>query len=453
MAGRLLDSRFAFLAAAPIAIPLGYAAAMWPLYVLAGVGIFLLLLLAVVRVEALLLVLAAVLPWEGALAYPTESVSVVKLLGVLLFGAWLLRALVRSEPLRLSPALGWAAVFGLAVGLSTLLAPDPAESVFDALRYALFIVFFFLVLQLTQTIEDVQRVVRVVVLSCTLAAAWGIYGFVALDLERAAGPIADPNDFAYLMTCALPLAAYLLAEEKGRRVLWALCCVLLLGATLATLSRGALVGLVALAPWAIVTRRVPLSGVLLGGVFMLSVAALAFALWAPLFQNRLERKGDIADKNVAAREALWAGALRMSADRPITGVGPGRFGVEASTYVRNNPIELREPVAHNSYLHVLAELGLLGFVGFVGFLVSSWRLLSNGRRRAIRIGDREGERISTAMQASLIVAIVAGAFLSEQFTTPFWMIGALATVAAGVPQAVRVVVPVRAGLRGAPAPG
>ena len=41
------------------------------------------------------------------------------------------------------------------------------------------------------------------------------------------------------------------------------------------------------------------------------------------------------------------------------------------------------------------------------------------------------------MQASLLVAIVAGAFLSEQFTTPFWMIGALATVVAGVPQARR----------------
>ena len=110
MAGRLLDSRLAFLAAAPIAIPLGYIAAMWPLYALAGVGVFILLLLAVTRVETLLLVLAAVLPWEGALEYPTESVSIVKILGVLLFMAWLLRALARSEPLRVSPALGWAGV-------------------------------------------------------------------------------------------------------------------------------------------------------------------------------------------------------------------------------------------------------------------------------------------------------------------------------------------------------
>ena len=68
-----------------------------------------LLLLALLRAEALLLVLAAALPWEGLLAYPTESVSVVKILGVLLFAAWLVRALARSEPLRVSPALAWAA--------------------------------------------------------------------------------------------------------------------------------------------------------------------------------------------------------------------------------------------------------------------------------------------------------------------------------------------------------
>ena len=100
---------------------------------------------------------------------------------------------------------------------------------------------------------------------------------------------------------------------------------------------------------------------------------------------------------------------------------------------------------------MLAETGVLGLVAFVGFLASSWRLLARGRRRRRSAsGDRAGRRLATAMQASLIVAIVAGGFLSEQFTTPFWMIGALATVVAGVPQAVRVTGP-RAALQPAAA--
>lgn len=451
MAGRLLDSRLAFLAGAPVAVGLGLAASMHPFLTLAVAGVASLLLLMLVRAEALLLVLVAALPWEGLLAYPTESVSAVKFLGLLLFAAWIVRALVRPEPLRVSPALAWAALLGFAVGLSLLLSPNPADGVFDSLRYALFIVFFFLVLQLTHGGRDVRRVVRVMVLSSTLAAGWGLYGFVVLGLDRAAGPIQDPNDFAYLMTCVLPLAAYLVSSERGRRLLWGTCCLLLLGATLATLSRGALVGLSALAPWAIATRRVPVGGLLLGVAALLSVAALAFAVWAPLLHDRLEEKGNISAKNVTARQALWSAALRMAEDRPLTGVGPGRFGIEAPAYVRNNPLVLEKPVVHNSYLQVMAEIGALGLFAFVAFLVSSWRLLGRARRRAVAEDDRDGRRLTTAMQASLIVAIVAGVFLSEQLTTPFWLFGALAAVVGRVPQPARLARPSREAARRAPA--
>ena len=176
----------------------------------------------------LLLALVAALPWEDALAYPTETVSVVKILGVLLFARlaacarWRARSRCGSARRSGGPASSCSRCCS-----RLLFAPDPADSVFDALRYALFVVFFFLVLQLTHTIEDVRRVVRVFVLSCTVAAGWGLYGFIALDLDRAAGPIEDPNDFAYLMVCALPLAGYLLHRAaEPPRVLGraAACC-------------------------------------------------------------------------------------------------------------------------------------------------------------------------------------------------------------------------------------
>jgi putative inorganic carbon (HCO3(-)) transporter len=443
VAGRLLDSRLAFLAGAPFAIGLGIAAGAHPFLALAGAGAVLLLALVVLRADLLLLVLVAALPWEGALAYPTESVTAVKLLGVLLFVAWILRALVRSEPLRVSPVLGWVGLLGLAVGLSLLLAPDPSQSVFDALRYALFIVFFFLILQLTHTSADVRRIVRVMVLSSSLAACWGLYGLIVLGISRAAGPISDPNDFAYLMTCVLPLAGYLLVSERRRRVLWAICCLVLLSGALGTLSRGALVGLSAVVLWGLVTRRIPVSGILLGIAGQLSVAAIAFSVWAPLLHDRLQQKGNIAERNVTTRQALWAAALRMAEDRPVTGVGPGRFGIEAPQYVRNVPLTLERPYVHNSYLSMLAETGLLGLLAFAGFLASTWRLLGRARRDAIDKEDIEARRLGTAMQASLVVAIVAGIFLSGQLTTPFWLLGALAAVVAGTAERVPAVQPAR----------
>jgi putative inorganic carbon (HCO3(-)) transporter len=422
------------LPAALIALPLALAAALHPLIALLALAAGLLMLLVFLRAEAVLLVLVAALPWEDALAYPSEKVTLVKLLGLLLFGAWLLRTLARNEPLRLPGVLLPVTLLGAFVALSLIVSPDPAAGLLDFLRYALYIMFFFLVVQLTETRAQVERILRVFVLSAACASIWALYQFVVLGESRAGGPISDPNDFAYVMACVLPFAAHLLATERSRRWLWGVCFVVLCAAVLATLSRGALVGLGALAVWGTVTRRIPIGGVLLGVVALLSVIAVAFLIWAPQLQDRLAGKNRIADANVASRQAFWLGAVRMAGDRPLLGVGPGRFGAEAPAYVRNSPLAIKDPVVHNSYLHVLAEIGAFGLAAFLAFLVGTWRLLARARSRAIAEDDEEGRRLTTAMQAAMVVALVSATFLSVQLTTPFWLFGALATVVAGAPR-------------------
>ena len=454
MSERLLAGRGVILPAAVIAAPLALVAAFHPLLALLGLFAALLLLLVFLRAEAVLLVLVAALPWEDALAYPSKSVTLVKLLGLLLFAAWLLRALANRDPLRLPAVLLPTVLLGAVVALSLIVSPDPAAGMLDFLRYALFIVFFFLVVQLTETREQVERILRTFVLSAAAAALWALYQFFLLGESRAGGPISDPNDFAYVMACVLPFAAHLLATERSRRWLWAICFLALCAAVLATLSRGALVGLAALAVWGVVTRRIPLGGVLAGAAALIAVIAVAFAISAPQLNDRLAGKGRVADANVASRQALWEGALRMAGDRPLLGVGPGRFGAEAPVYVRNSPLDIKDPVVHNSYLHVLAETGVLGLAAFVAFLFSTWRLLVRARGRAIADEDAEGRRLITAMQAAMVVALVSAAFLSVQLTTPFWLFGALATVVSAGARAAEVPGGRRAGrarVRAAPA--
>jgi hypothetical protein len=53
-------------------------------------------------------------------------------------------------------------------------------------------------------------------------------------------------------------------------------------------------------------------------------------------------------------------------------------------------------------------------------------MLQRAYRRSRDLGDRDGARLATAIQASLLIAIVSGSFLSEQLTVPFWLFGALA---------------------------
>jgi O-antigen ligase len=170
--------------------------------------------------------------------------------------------------------------------------------------------------------------------------------------------------------------------------------------------------------------------VVVGVATILGVAIVALTLFSPLFEERLERKESFAAKNVSSRQATWTAAALMAADRPWVGVGPDRFGTEGANYVRNNPVASEYPVVHNSYLEILAEHGIVAMLAFVTFLAGTWRLLSKARRAALAARDTDGSRLTTAMQAALVPAIVSAMFLSEQLTTPFWLLGALATVIA-----------------------
>jgi O-antigen ligase len=421
------------LALAPVlllAAVIGYVCALAPVLTLAAVGAAALLAFVVLQVEIVLLVLVAALPWEGLLEYPSATFSAVKILGILIVAAYMFRMLRANEVIRFPPTLLPVLLFGVTAGLSLLASPDQSVGVSKLLRYVLFITFFFLVSQLASNLDSATRVIRVIVFSGAAAAMWGIVVFVTGQADRAGGPITDPNDFAFLMATLIPLAGYLVVQERRLRWLWALCGVLLIASVLASLSRGAIVGLAALLVWAVLTRRIPLTGVLAGVIAVASVVVLAFTFWSPLIHDRLERKGKIAQKNVQSREAFWRAAVLMAADHPALGVGPGRFGVESTDYIRDNPIVIPNPVAHNSYLEILAENGIFALSFFLAFLGITWRLLTRAQRRARDEGDIRARRLATALQATMVVVVVSSFFLSAQVQIPFWLLGGLATAVA-----------------------
>jgi O-antigen ligase len=431
MTARLFEGRAIFIPALAISAPLAYATAQAPLLALVGVATILLLLLVLLVPEAVLLLLVAALPWDELLHYPSETISGVKILGLLLAVAWLLRALAGGATLRLPPNFPAVVAFGMLIGVSFVFSPDPEGGLDKLLRYGLFMAFFFLVVQLVTDRASVLRVLRAIGLSTTGASLWGLILWIKGDLALASGPIGDPNDFAYLIVSVLPLVGYLFVQERGRRGLWGTCMVILVAGALATLSRGALVGLAALAIWAVLTGRVSVGGVVAAVGSLVIVIVVAFTFWSPIINESVERKGKIAQRNEDSRLAFWNAALHMSYDRPLVGVGPGRFGDEADAYLGNRPSTLQHPVAHSSYLEILAECGYPALVAFLVYLASSWGLLRESRRRAQDAEDEPGARLATALQAAFIVALVSGAFLSQQVALPFWLIGALAAATAG----------------------
>ncbi|HTT94700.1 MAG TPA: O-antigen ligase family protein [Solirubrobacterales bacterium] len=408
-----------------VSLAMAYGAAHSPLV---AVGLLVAIVFAgwvVMRPDLVLLVVVACLPWQDKLQYPNATLSLVKLLGLALVAAYFLRAVRRNDVLRLPAVLGFALTFGLVVGFALIASPEPSAGLQKASRYVFFILFLFLLIQMIDTREQAVRLLRVLVASCAAASLYGIVGFVTGTVERASGPIADPNDFAYMMAAVIPLALFLCVEDRRWRLAWVASTLLLLGATFATLSRGAVVGLAALLLWAIVTRRIGVGGTLAVVVASVLVIAAAFTFWASTVEQRLTEKNQIAAANSNSRAAFWAAAEEMWEAHPVFGVGPGRFPIEAKNYVKNSPIELENPIVHNSYIEILVEAGPLALLLFLGMLGAAWLGATRAARLARSRQDRTTIRLASAAKGTLLVAIVSGFFLSEQIAPPFWIACAL----------------------------
>ena len=428
MTAFLLDGRGVVIPAAGLALVLALLSVQSPVLAVGALGAVVLLLAVAANAGWILLALVAAFPWRGLLKYPSDQVSVVKVLGVLLVTSYVLRLLGRRERIRAPAPVVAVVLLGFFVAVALVFSVDPAGSVSQTLRYALFIVFFILLVELVRDAGEVRRVIRVFTLSASLGATWALVAFLQGDITRAAGPIEEPVDFGFLLACALPLAGYLVVRDRGWRPVWVACFLVMTGAMFATLSRGAVLGLVALAVWAIVTRKIPLKGIVAGTAAMLGVLGVALLLWAPVINERLHEKSYVAGKNVDARQAFWYAAERIALDHPLTGVGPGQFGRAAGGYVLNSPIPVKNPVVHDSYLEVLVDAGIFAALCFLAFLALIWFRLGKTARQARAAGDQELLRLTLTLQASLVVCMTSALFLSQQLAIPFWILGGLGTV-------------------------
>lgn len=202
---------------------------------------------------------------------------------------------------------------------------------------------------------------------------------------------------------------------------------MLVGAVLAagaaaTFSRGGGLALALAAAWLVARRGVSLRAVAatVSGLAVIGLGAGVFA--GPVLDRALAEKTHIAATNVDTRELRWQAAARMLADNPVLGVGPGGFRSEYVAASRNAEIDEQSPVAHNIYLEIGAELGLPGLACFLGAVA----LAFVATERVLRA---RGDRSMLAVQASLIAALVASTFLSEQYYLPIWSLVAVAIAA------------------------
>lgn len=338
---------------------------------------------------------------------------------------------VRSLPIARAPV----AFFVLAI-VSFVYSAYKSASLADSYGIAIYLISFVLLLKVTQTLRDVERLLGAL---CIAAAGLAVAIVFTYHGGRATlNQNFDPNDLAYGLVTVFPIIrALAVVAKKTRRVLLHALSAVALIAILLTGSRGGAIGL-ALVVLLLVAFPLAFdkSGELkrfqLGRfVAVLAVlGVLATLLWGFLpaesraqMATLLDLKHDYnAGSAAGSRTAIWSRDLAQAWKRPIG------YGVGTSEYV-NGISGGGYHVAHNSYLQSFVELGIPGFALFCASYLVTLRQLGRvsglASRRAPTGEAAKASLYARALRIALAGNLVAAFFLSQAYAPLLWMLIAI----------------------------
>jgi hypothetical protein len=290
---------------------------------------------------------------------------------------------------------------------------------------------------------------------------WGMF---ATGVWRAASTLTYANALGALLVVSLPAAVLHAAERPGPSA--RLLTYLILAGAIASLSRGAILGLVVLAALLIrlgardlvreMRRPFAASLVTIAGLLpsimgdrpvpVLALLAVAAGSWIAIRPRHrdtwLDRRrtavfvvvgaltvGGLMFSGVGSGLALsrldpgrdwrvdgWTQAFRAASSAPVFGIGSGNLRV-----IRAGPLPLATAYAHNEYLQILAETGAVGLVG-VAFALTLFGVWAWRRR-----SDFSSQRSERLVWAASIAACAS--FAAQSAVDLIWHFPVLVGVA------------------------
>jgi O-antigen ligase len=452
MAARLeLRERLLQVGIAALAVLLGIGAGVDPrIAVAAAIGLgFVVLVMSDLTIGLCLFAIVAfldVLPHLGG-----SALSFTKIVGFLLAVSWLAKVSSsqdeRNDFLAEHPTftyvlvlfIGWSA-------LSLTWAEQVGVGTTPLLRYALNLVLFLIVYSAVRTPRQLAWVIGAYVAGSALAAGYGVLNpptdTAYYDVTRVSGTIGDPNELASVLVGGTILAAALSVTLKGApvlRILSAGASVLCAAGIFLSLSRGGLValGFSLIAAVVVAGRRWRLQA--LGLALVVAVGAFAYF---GFYADKTAASRVTSFGNGTGRTDIWTVGWRMVQAHPVRGVGVGNYQTSSIHYLlKPGAIERDEfivdtpKVAHNTYLQVLAELGVVGAAMFLAIVGFSLLCILKAARIFERVGDETMELMSRALLVALCGVLAADFFISEEFSKQLWLLLGLGPALLGIAKA------------------
>jgi O-antigen ligase len=259
----------------------------------------------------------------------------------------------------------------------------------------------------------VRIVVRGLIVMGALVAALGLLqvvgGAAGVDLaRRMPGPFSHYQTFAGVLLLCAALAFARLACGRAWRLPGTLLAVALYAVALSlNLTRGSWVALAAALLFVLAVRRPRHL------LWVLPAAAVLLLVLPHAVRERALSIFDLRDESNYDRLCMIDAGLRMVAERPLLGLGPGVVETRYPLYRHPTAPKDHRPHLHNSYLQIAAEYGLLSLCAFLAILVASFsRTFANYRDEGGALGPRADLHLGVA---AALVAYTLAAFFEDNW--------------------------------------
>jgi O-antigen ligase len=466
--GRAVGGSFGLLA---IAIGIGAVAANQPVLALGSAIAGLAAAVVAVRPDAAALLVVGLIYSNAPVvmvSFHDLPVALAAAVPAILAAPLAYDLLVRRQPIVVTPALPWIVGYFVVEVLATIFARDIIGATSGLQTIAIEgIALYVLLTNTIRTPAILRGVVWTLLAVGAVVASISVYqyltgtfgnnyfgfaqtessvtGLTSTGVERLAGPIGEKNRYAQIMLMLVPIGFMAFVAERR----WILRAAALVSAGLCamamalTFSRGAAVaaGVVLLAMVVLryirlryLVAAVGIAAVVLVAVPQYADRVLTLGSVSALFSD--EAVGSSADNSLLSRATENLTAINVFADHPLVGVGPGQFSEYYRQYSDEIGLSVRaqDREAHNLYLGLAAEAGAIGLGAFLVAVVVSLVGLARARRAALATRP-DLAALATGFLLSIVAYLASGVFLHLSYARYFWMMLALAGVAAIVVRA------------------
>jgi O-antigen ligase len=289
------------------------------------------------------------------------------------------------------------------------------------------LIFFFLMVTVVKKISEISKIVWAVVisvfaLSLTVLLSSG-------EGRLSASSTYDPNDLAFVLVTLMPINYYFMKQKSGlAKLALQLTLVMTLLATLATESRGGIVGLIVI--FLVVSlklgkniKQLALPLIVVGVIVAVSASS---SFWERM-STMIHPKEDYNLTEGGGRVQIWKTGLNMMFTHPLNGVGIAAFeGAEGASHTDVNGNSGKWSSPHNSFVQIGAELGFVGLFFFIKLLKSSITSLKFCRSRIPRNGMPPW--LLDSVEVAIYGYISTGVFLSQAYSPVLYFLIALVVI-------------------------